>query len=453
MTADLFLALLPEQLVLALLLGLMVLDMLRTVPHWGRAAFAAVMLAGLAVLLQQWAAGGPAAGLPGELQVDRLAVLGKLLLLGCGLALALGFREPGLRQGGHKFWLLLASSLLGGMVILDSAGFATLFIGIEMLSLPVFALMVHGQREHASGAASEGAFKYLLMSSVGTALLLLGVSLAYGSTGSLAIMDFALSLAGGSGQSRAAGLLVLCGLFVKAAVFPFHAWAPDAYASTRIQVTAVLASLVKAAVVLALLRITASVPLDATSTGLVAALAIASIVFGNLAALGQARFKRMLAYSSVAHAGYMIFALVDTTGARSEDLLWYLAFYALATLVACAAFAALCPEGTGADGNVPDDDMAALHGSLHRQPVAALLLVAAVLSLAGLPPFPGFFAKLFVFRSVVASGHLWAAAAAFVGSFLGLAFYMRVVLLLFATGPLLQRPAAPPRPQAHPAPG
>lgn len=245
--------------------------MLRTQPRWARAAFAAVMLAGIAVLLQQWAAGGTPAGLPGELQMDRLAVLGKLVLMGCGLALALGFHGPGAKEGGgHKFWLLLL-------------------------------------------------------------LLLLGVSLAYGGTGSLAILDFSRSLAGGSGQSRAAGLLVLCGLFVKAAVFPFHGWAPDAYAGTRIQVTA--------------------------------------------------------------------------------------------TLLACTAFDALCPVHPGCAGTPADDDIAALHGKFTSQPVAALLLTLAVLSLAGLRPFPGFFAKLFGFRSVIASGHLWAATAAFAGSFQCLAYY------------------------------
>jgi NADH-quinone oxidoreductase subunit N len=352
--------------------------------------------------------------------------LGKAVLMGCGLALALGFTD----QGGYKFWMLLASSLLGGMVILDSAGFATLFIGIEMLSLPAFALMVHRQGQ---GAASEGAFKYLLMSSVGTALLLFGISLAYGSTGSLIIADFSRSLDGSGGQARAAGLLVLCGLFVKSAVFPFHGWAPDAYAGTRIQVTAILASLVKAAVVLALLRITTGVRLDDTSVSLVTVLAILSIVFGNVAALGQQRFKRLLAYSSVAHAGYMIFALVDTTGSRTEDLLWYVAFYALATLLACAAFAALSPAQGGEVGDAVDDAISTLDGKFAQQPVAALLLALAMLSLAGMPPFPGFFAKLFVFKSVIASGHLGAAIAAFVGSFLGLAYYLGIVLRLFKT--------------------
>lgn len=418
---DFFHALLPEQGVLGLILVLMVLETLRRDPRLARLAFAAVMLAGLGVLLQQLMAGFSAVPIPGELQVDRLALLGKAVLMGCGLALTVGFEHP----GGFKFWMLLASALLGGMVVLDSAGFATLFIGIEMLSLPAFALMVQGQ---GHTPASEGAFKYLLMSSVGTALLLFGISLAYGNTGSLAIADFARALSG-SGPVQAAGLLVLCGLFVKAAVFPFHGWAPDAYAGARLSVTAVLASLVKAAVVLALLRITAGVVLEATAPSLVAALGIVSIVFGNVAALGQKRLKRMLAYSSVAHAGYMIFALVDSTGSRTQDLLWYVAFYAFGTLLACAAFARLSP----ARDDDADDELSALDGQFARRPLAALLLALAVLSLAGMPPFPGFFAKLFVFKSVIASGHLVAAIAAFVGSFLGLAVYLNIVLRLFRT--------------------
>jgi NADH-quinone oxidoreductase subunit N len=227
-------------------------------------------------------------------------------------------------------------------------------------------------------------------------------------------------------QAKAAGLLVIAGLFLKAAVFPFHAWAPDAYAAARMPVTALMASLVKAAVVLALVRILASFPLDAACMAVITGLAIVSIVFGNVAALGQGRFKRLLAYSSVAHAGYMIFALTDTTGSRATDLLWYTAFYGLATVLACASFAALSPD---------DDDLRALDGKFATQPVASILLAIAVLSLAGLPPLPGFFAKLFVFKSVVASGHLVPAVIAFVGSFLGLAYYVGIVMRLFQAAP------------------
>ncbi len=425
MATDFFYGLLPDHLLLALMVALMLLESLRVDARWARPVFIVGLLSAGAALLHQWQAGYSAEIVAGEIRVDRLAILGKLVVLGCGLGGALLFPA---RQG-YKFWLLVSAMVLGAMLILHSAGFGSLFLGLEMLSLPAFALIV---QEQGQGAASEGAFKYLVLSSVASALLLFGVSLAYGLSGTLSLMAFAQALAHGGAQGKAAGLLVMSGLFLKAAVFPFHAWAPDAYAAARLQVTALMASLVKAAVVLALVRILQGVVLDAATAGLVSALAIISIAFGNLAALGQARFKRLLAYSSVAHAGYMIFALMDVTGNRGEDLLWYTAIYAAGTLLATASFAVLCPG--------EDDSLQGLDGQFARHPVAAVLMAVAVLSLAGLPPFPGFFAKLFVFKSVVASDHLLAAILAFAGSFLGLAVYLGMVVRLFRND--LPRPVA-----------
>jgi NADH-quinone oxidoreductase subunit N len=418
--AELLHALLPELLVLALLLALMVLEMARAGAAWGRVLFGTVMLVALGITLQQAGAGYAVAIVPGELQIDRFALYGKAVVLACGFGVAVAFGDP----DDFKFWMLLASALLGSLLILDSAGFAVLFIGLELLSLPVFALMVLGRGQ---SNAAEGAFKYLLMSSVGTALFLFGVALAYGITGSLGIARFSAALADGGAQMQAAALLVLCGLFLKAAVFPFHAWAPDAYASARLPVTAAMASAVKAAAALALVRVFGTAPLPAAAAVAVVVLAIASIVFGNLAALAQTRFRRLLAYSSIAHAGYMAFVLADTTGGRATDLLWYAGIYALTTLLACAALARLAPG--------EDDRLEALDGAFARRPAAALLLAFAMLSLAGLPPFPGFFAKLLVFRSVIASGELVPAILAFAGSFLGLAYYLGIVLRLFRSDP------------------
>jgi NADH-quinone oxidoreductase subunit N len=420
--------------VFALLVALMPLEMLRVGAAWGRVLFAAVMLAGLGIALQQAGAGYSAAILPGEVRVDALALYGKAIVLGCGFAVALAFRDP----SDFKFWLLSAGAVLGALLVLDSAGFAVLFIGLELLSLPVFGLMVIGR---GRSAATEGAFKYLLMSAVGTALFMFGVSLAYGVTGSLAIDRFTAALADGGARMQAAALLVLCGLLLKAAVFPFHAWAPDAYASAGLPVTALMASAVKTAVVLALVRVFGIGPLPAAVTLAVTVLAIASIAFGNLAALGQTRFRRLLAYSSIAHAGYMAFVLVDTTGSRTTDLLWYTGIYALTTVLACASFARLCPE--------EDDRLEALDGKFARRPAAALLLAFAVLSLAGLPPFPGFFAKLLVFRSVIASGELVPAILAFAGSFLGLAYYLGIVVRLFRSDTGRTAAAAPMTPVAE----
>ena len=416
MPSDFLVGLLPDRLLLALIVALMLLELMRTGTALARAVFIGVLTAVLLTVLRQMMAGYTAQIVPGEVHVDALTLAGKLALAAAGLLLGLTFP----RGASHKTWVLLSASLFGGFVILDSAGFASLFLGIELLSLPAFALIVHGS---GVSVTAEGAFKYLLLSSVATALLLFGISLSYGVTGSLAIDSLATALLPGALQQKAALLLILAGLFMKAAVFPMHAWAPDAYAAAPLHVTALLASVVKAAVVLALARIVGAGVLDAQLVLAVAGLAIASIVFGNVAAWGQQRLRRLLAYSSIAHAGYMMFTLLDSTGARAFDLAWYAGLYAAMTILACASYAALAGRA--------DDRLDALDAGFAARPGAALLLAFALLSLAGLPPFPGFFAKLLVFRSVVASDHLLPAVIAFAGSFLGLPVYLGIVLRLF----------------------
>ena len=239
------------------------------------------------------------------------------------------------------------------------------------------------------------------------------------------MLPFADAVRTGAPPAVAAGLLVASGLFLKAAVFPFHGWAPDAYSGARLQVTGLLASVVKGTVILALVRIFGTVGLNAETTAIIAVLAMLSIFYGNFAAIRQRSFKRLIAYSSIAHAGYMVFALVDTTGGRASDLLWYVGIYASTVIVACAAFAVLCPGER--------DDVQALDGAFRARPVVALVFGLAMLSLAGIPPLPGFFAKLFVFTSVVASGYLAAAAVAFVGSFIGVTYYLALFFRLFAS--------------------
>jgi NADH-quinone oxidoreductase subunit N len=423
--------LLPDLLATGLVVVLMLLEILRVGERWARVTFAAGVAAALAACGYQLVTDVSAVPLADELRIDRVAVLAKTVALTCGLTLALGF--PSVRP--PRFWLLVACSVLGATVVAGSAGFATFFMGLEILSLPAFALIV---LDRGADRASEGALKYLVLSSVASALVLFGVAITYGGSGSLAIDEWARRFAAGEAQAGVGGLLITCGLFLKAAVFPFHAWAPDAYGGARLPVTAVLASLVKTAVVLALVRLVAAGPLPDAMTAPVVVLGLASIFYGNLTALAQRGLRRLLAYSSIAHAGYMLFALLDTTGARVDDLYWYALVYALGTLVACASAARLF--------RADDDSLEALTGRFREQPLAATLLAVAVLSLAGLPPFPGFFAKLLVFRSAIASGHLTPAVVAFAGSFFGLPYYVGIVVRLF-------RRDATPDPLPDPSPG
>lgn len=421
MATELFYALLPAHTVLVLMLLLMLLEGLRASPAWGRVAYLAALVCAGAVLAHQITHGYAADIAAGEVSIDGFALAGSSVLVALGLAA--GLTLP--RATSYKTWLLLASSLFGALVVVDSAGFVALFLGIEMLSLPAFALIVH---QRGTSVAAEGAFKYLLMSAIASALLLFGMSLTYLGTGSLLIADFVGIVGRSDALATAATLLMLAGFFVKVAVFPLHGWAPDAYSAARLPVTAILASIVKGAMVLALARVFAAATLDASVVTVVVALALVSIVYGNLAALTQTRFRRLLAYSSVAHAGYMIFALAGATGNRAENLLWYVGLYAAATLLACASYAMLTRD---AGNDETRDELQALDGGFARHPLAAVLLAIAVLSLAGLPPLPGFFAKLFIFQSAIASGHLVAAVLAFAGSFIGLGYYVAIVVRLF----------------------
>ena len=423
MPADFWTALLPDHLLLGLLFVVMALEMLRVDERVAQPLLIVTLAAAWVVLLRQYATGDSVTLVADEFRIDRFAVLAKVVIVGCGLLWSVLLRG----RVTFKTAFLASSSLLGASVVMDSAGFVSLFIGVEMLSLPAFALMVHGAGDTA---ASEGAFKYLLLSSVATALLLFGIALSYGATATLAVDAFTASLKGGAPEAATAGILIASGFFLKAAVFPFHGWAPDAYASARVPVTGFLAAIVKGTVVLALVRIVSTVPLDAFAPA-IGVLAVLSIYFGNITAIRQQRFRRLLAYSSIAHAGYMLFAFVDRTGSRPDDLLWYVAIYAATVIVAAAAFTVLSPGES--------DDLRRLDDTFRAHPVAALAFGLAMLSLAGIPPLPGFFAKLFIFKSVIASGYLVAAVIAFVGSFIGVTYYLALFFRLFAPEALVER--------------
>ncbi len=416
MAADFIRALLPEHILLGLILLLMILELLRADRRVGALLYILSLLAGMGAIVLQLRHGYVCDLIPGEIRVDRFAELGGLLLLGCGLIHAFCSMTT---EGCYKYWILVTSSLLGAMVILKSAGFIPLFLGIEILSLPGFALMLINS---GKTGATEGAFKYLLLSSVAAALVLFGFSLVYGSSGTLSIAAFMAAVSSGGAWNLAAGLMVLSGFFLKASLFPFHGWAPDAYASARLPVTAFLAGIVKGAVVLGLARILAESPLNGTMAAMVAVLSILSIFYGNITAIHQTAFKRMLAYSSIAHAGYMMFALTGATGGRSEALLYYVAVYAVTTITACACAGLI-------SGN--DDSLDALNGAFRTRPAASILLSVCLLSLAGIPPLPGFIAKFFIFRTVVASGLLVPAVIAFTASFIGTFFYLGVIARLF----------------------
>jgi NADH-quinone oxidoreductase subunit N len=238
--------------------------------------------------------------------------------------------------------------------------------------------------------------------------------------------------------SRAAVVLIIGAFFLKAAIVPFHAWAPDAYEAASVPVTAYMAVIVKAAVLLAAVRLFGAALLASPMLELLAMLPLLSIVWGNLAAMRQPSLRRMIAYSSVAHAGYLFYALLGSPAGRLQAVAFYLLVYGLMNLLAFAALPASADDDER-------DRLEQLQGLFHRSPFAALMIAIAMLSLAGIPPFPGFIAKFLIFSNVMAAGHVSYAVLGLVGSYLGIYFYLRVVQFMFMS---TAAPAAPARREA-----
>jgi len=355
----------------------------------------------------------------GQVRMTPLDLAAKAVVLALAIPVLLLSRDD---LAETRFFVLVLSSLYGACLMLASDSFLTLFLGFELMSLPVYVMVMLAYRGPRS---AEAALKYLVLGGVASASLLMGAALIYGAAASLSFASFTAALAASDAMAQAGVALVVVAFFLKAAVVPFHAWAPDAYEGASVPVTAFMAAVVKAAVLLAAVRLFADRALDGPFVALVAILPLASIVWGNLAAMRQASFRRMIAYSSIAHAGYLFYALLGDPAGRYQAVLFYILAYGVMNLL---AFAVL-PRADD------DDRIDGLAGLYARSPYAALMIAVAMLSLAGIPPLPGFVAKFLIFRNVMAAGHTTYAVLGLVGSYLGIYFYLRVIQLMFMKAP------------------
>ena len=411
-------AMLPEHL---LLRGILLLIGLEIAGRGQRAALAvgfAFVAAAAAAAARLALDGYAAAPFAGHFSVDPSSLLVKAMVLAFALPVLLMSRDDFV---GGEFPILLLSSLYGVCLLQSADSFPTLFLGLELMSLPVYVLVLLAYRRPES---AEAALKYLVLGGTATAMFLMGASLLYGSSGSLAIDAFPRALGSSDGLARAAIVLVVLAFFLKAAIVPFHAWAPDAYEGASVPVTAFMATVVKAGVVLAAVRLFGPAQLASPMLELIAALPLVSIVWGNLAAMRQPSLRRMIAYSSIAHAGYLFYALLGDPAGRLQAVAFYLLAYGLMNLLAFAALPA-------AEDDFGRDRLDNLKGLFQRSPFAASMLGVAMLSLAGIPPFPGFVAKFMIFRNVMAAGHTTYAVLGLVGSYIGIYFYLRVIQVMF----------------------
>jgi NADH-quinone oxidoreductase subunit N len=413
-----FVSMLPEHLLLLGICVLIVVEVASAQPkHSLGIAVATVVAASIAALLLNFG-GYAAAPFIGHFSVTPDSSIAKAIVLSLALPVLMLSRDD---FRDSRFPLLLLSSLYGVCLLVSSDSFLTLFLGLELMSLPVYVLVLLAFQRSES---AEAALKYLVLGGAATATLLMGISLLFGWSGSLAVTTFADALNEPGWMTRAAIVMILAAFFLKAAIFPFHAWAPDAYEGASVPVTAYMATVVKAAVLLAVLRLLGTTAIGPSLAGMIVLLPLVSIVWGNVTAMRQSSFRRMIAYSSIAHAGYLFFALLGAPSGRFEAIAFYVLAYGLMNVL---AFAAL-PSG-GADAE--RDRLASLKGLYHRRPYAAITLAVAMLSLAGIPPLPGFVAKFLVFRNVMAAGHTEFAVLGLLGSYLGIYFYLRVIQFMF----------------------
>jgi len=360
---------------------------------------------------------------PDHFSVAPAWSLAKAVVLALALPVLLLSRDDFSEDG--QFHILVLSSLYGFCLLLSADSFLTLFLGLELMALPVYVLVLLAFKRPES---PEAALKYLVLGGTATAMFLMGVSLLYGGSGTLAISAFTAGLRSADTMATAGVTLILMAFFLKGAIVPFHAWAPDAYEGASIPVTAYMATIVKAGVLLAALRLFGTEVVSRPTDDLLAFLPLVSIVWGNLAAMRQQSFRRMIAYSSIAHAGYLFYAFLGDGPGRFQAVVFYLLAYGFMNLL---AFASL-PAG---DDDATRDRLDNLKGLFQRNPYAALMIGMAMLSLAGIPPFPGFVAKFLIFRNVMTAGYTAYAVLGLVGSYLGIYFYLRVIQFMFMSAP------------------
>jgi NADH-quinone oxidoreductase subunit N len=375
---------------------------------------------------------GPVAILGDMLVIDQFAVYFKLLVLAAGIMaifMAAGFLER-FGYGGGEFISLILFATVGMFVMSSGASLASLYVGLELMALSVYVLVGYFKLETKS---NEGAIKYFVLGAASSAILLYGISLVYGSLGTLDLQTIRQSLVAvpSSNPMLVLGMvLVSFGMLFKVAAVPFHVWTPDAYEGAPTPVTAFISVAPKAAAFAMFMRLF----FDAFAPGVehwrvVLWLAsAATMIYGNIAALTQDNVKRMLAYSSIAHAGYALMGFVALTETGAWAVLMYMLVYTFMNLGAFGFVILL--ESKGYASEVIGD----YAGLAKRHPGAALGMLIFMLALAGIPPTAGFMGKLYLFAAAVEGGYILLTVIAVIMSAVSLFYYFRIVVQMYLRG-------------------
>ena len=332
---------------------------------------------------------------------------------------------------GGEYYVLALTALLGIFVLISANSLLTVYVGVELLALSLYALVAF---DRESGIAAEAAMKYFVLGAIASGVLLYGLSMLYGMTGTLDLDRLAIGAAGAEGAGVLIGTaFVVVAIAFKFGAVPFHMWVPDVYHGAPTSVTLFIGTAPKLASFAIAIRLLAHGLGVAPGnwTQMLAIIAVLSLVLGNVVAIAQANLKRMLAYSAIGNVGFILLGFVCANAAGYQASLGYTLVYVLTTL---GSFGVILLAGS-AQGEA--EEIADYKGFAAREPWLALLMLVLMLSTAGVPPFVGFWAKLWIIQALLDSQHLWLALIAMAVSVIGAFYYLRVVWYMYF------EPAAP----------
>lgn len=364
---------------------------------------------------------------------DPLGATLKAFILGLSLVVFFYAYEYLKKQRDLKgeYFVLSLFAVLGMMIMASAGSLLSVYLGLELLSLSLYALVA---MRRDSAAASEAAMKYFVLGALASGILLYGISMIYGLTGSLQLAEISAAI-NAAAPDRAylvyGMIFLLIGIAFKLGAAPFHMWAPDVYQGAPTAVTLFISGAPKLAAFAMAMRILVDglSPLQGDWQAILIILALLSMATGNIIAIAQGNIKRMLAYSTIAHAGFLLLGLAAGTAAGFAGAMFYSVSYALMSMGAFGMIILLGRRGFEADG------LADFKGLARRSPWFAFVMLCLMFSMAGVPPFLGFWSKWFVLKELVASGYVTVAAGAVIFSIIGAYYYLRVIKLMYFDQP------------------
>lgn len=429
-----------EILVVLVGLGILIGDLWTPANQKKKLGYGAAAFLGILFLISFNLEEGPVRYAFGGMYIlDDLALFFKRVFLMSGavvMVMAVQF-APKIRRGESEFYVLIMFALAGMMVAASAFDFSLLFVALELITITFYILASYLRSENTS---LEAGVKYLILGALSSAVLVYGIALLFGSTSALSFIEITETLSRGSVTlasnplAVAGAIMIFAGLAFKLAVFPFQFWAPDVYQGAPTPVTAFLAVGSKFAGMVLMLRVLfqALPSITVNWSAFLMTLAIFTILYGNLAAIPQKNFKRLMGYSSVAQAGYLMMGIVAMSVSGSSAILFYMVGYAVTVLSAFLVLT-ICINATGSS------EIRSLSGLMERSPLLASTMTLAMVSLAGIPPLVGFFGKFMLIQSLVESapsGWGCLVAAAIIGVVVSMYYYLGVVRTIIWDKPL-----------------